>query len=330
MVTSLLREIAAEEGIELLVEPEWGYVGRLTRRDGSYCYYHNTTFDINGLGSSEIAKDKGYASFFLKTLGYPVPEERAFYDDEWCRVIRSDQNAQAALTFAGQLGYPVIVKPNSQSQGRGVEAVHTPDELMQALSAVFSGLKDHVALVQRMVPGDDYRIVVLGDEVLCAYRRTPLSVVGNGHDTVGLLLEAKQREFVARGRDTVIKPDDPRIARQLQHKGWTMGTVLPDGTYCRLLANANLSSGGDAEDVTSVLHTEYRRLAVTLTRAMGLKFCGLDIMTAGRIDEPPGEYTVIEINSAPGLDYYSEGGEAQRRIVKELYRKLVLHVVGTV
>ena len=174
LVSDLLTELAAETGIKLLIEPEYGYAGRITTSDQRIYYFHSTKFDINRLGASEIAEDKDYAAFFMRQLGFPVPEGNAFYSDEWCGKIKSPKNAQAAVVYAEQLGFPVIVKPNSESQGRGVEKVHSKEDLLIALSHVFNHLKDKVVLVQKVVVGNDYRIVVLADEVFCPYPPFPL------------------------------------------------------------------------------------------------------------------------------------------------------------
>ena len=132
-------------------------------------------------------------------------------------------------------------------------------------------------------------------------RRTPLAIVGNGKSTVTQLLQTKQAEFVTRGRDTTLTIEDPRIAHSLTYLHSTLDTIPESGKTMELLANANLSSGGDAEDVTDLLHEDYKKMAIKLTRDMGLRFCGVDIMTGGPIDQPISDYTVIEINSAPGL-----------------------------
>ncbi len=323
LISTLLAEIADELRIELLIEPEYRYAGRIKTKDGRVFFFHSTKFDINGLGASEIAKDKGYAAYFMSQLGYPVPEGEAFYSKEWCRVVKSDKDAARALKYARKIGFPLIVKPNSQSQGKGVEKVYSEKALKVALAYIFDGIKDKVALVQKIVNGSDYRIVVLDEEVLCVYLRRPLSVLGDGTHTINELLSLKQQEFVARGRDTVISLTDPRIARRLDRNNLRLTSVLKNGEYARLLDNANLSSGGESSDVTEAVHQSWKDMAIKLTQDMGLRYCGVDVMTASPINEKINNYTIIEINSAPGLDYYAQGGNKQKQIVRKLYRKLL-------
>ena len=321
--TEAIARLAPQLGFRVEIEPEWRYVGRLTRPDGRHFYFRNTYFDLNGAGATETARDKAYSAYFLSLLGYPVPEGRTFFSQPWAKRHNSDRTIEAAYQYATELGFPVVVKPNSKAQGSWVAKVHNKRELQRALRALFNQSNERVALVQRFVPGDDYRIVVLGDEVISAYRRVPLSVVGDGHTDLAGLLKMKQARFDETGRDTVIDPSDYRIAMRLRRAGRSLTTVPAAGERVSLLDNANLSTGGDALDVTETMHDGYRRLAVDVTREMGLRYCGVDVLTRGPIEEAPRDYTVLEINAAPGVDHYAESGEKQRRVVDAMYERIL-------
>nr|MBP6993952.1 cyanophycin synthetase [Candidatus Woesebacteria bacterium] len=109
--------------------------------------------------------------------------------------------------------------------------------------------------------------------------------------------------------------------------GLSLKSVIAEGNAIQLLDNANLSSGGEGDDVTHILHSDYQTVAIKLARDMGLTFCGVDIMTPNPIDKMVNKYCVIELNAAPGLDYYAEGGEVQKGVVKNLYRKMLTHMI---
>lgn len=278
------------------------------------------------MGSSAIATDKDYSDFFMREMGYPtVPGSKTFFSDEWAKKIGAlRRRINDAYRHARKLGFPVIVKPNSGSQGVDVALVHTKREFYSAMRAVFK--HDRVALVQRQVLGKDYRVVVLDGKVISAYERIPLNVVGDGKKTIRRLLETKQRQFVAASRDTQIKTDDPRIAMKLKRQGLTFRSVPRKGERVYLLDNANLSGGGDAVDVTKKVHPDFRKLAVKITKDMGLRLCGVDIIVQGDISEKPRVWWVLEINSAPGLDHYAKIGKEQARIVENLYLQVMRHL----
>src|SRR5207253_7817746 len=136
------------------------------------------------------------------------------------------------------------------------------------------------------------------------------------------LLQQKQRRFDRTGRDTQLDFDDPRIRRKLRPTRRTLQSVPNKGQAVPLLDNANLSTGGDAVDVSETLHADHKKLAIAISRDMGLRMCGMDIMTRDAT-LPIDEYVVLEINSAPGLDNYASIGVDQRRKVDELYLKVL-------
>lgn len=319
----VLKKVAPRIGAKVVLEPKWRFVGQITFKGGQRRYFRYSSLDLNPLGSSEIAKDKDYSNFFMERMGYPVvPGSRVFCSPKWAKAITGKERAFAEATqHAQEIGFPVIVKPNSGSQGTGVQLVHSPKTLTRALKEIFE--YDRMALVQRPVAGKDYRVVVLDGEVISAYQRLPLSVVGDGRSTIAGLLRAKQASFVRAGRDTLLDPKDPRIKEKLLRQGMRMSSMPPKGATIPLLDNANLSSGGDSVDVTGQLHPEFVRHAVQLTKDMGLRLCGVDLMVDGDISAAPAQWWVLEINSAPGLDHYAKSGRAQARIVEELYLKVL-------
>lgn len=321
LLGQVLQKIAPRIGAVVIMEPEWNIVGQIIFKNGRKRYFRYSSLDINPLGSSEIAKDKDYANFFMKSMGYPTIHGKTFFSDEWSRAIHSRRDIDAAYRFAKSLGFPVIVKPNSGSQGVGVSLVHNKLEFYRAMRAVFK--RDRVALVQVPVHGRDYRVVVLDHKVISAYERIPLNIVGDGKSTILGLLKKKQQQFVASSRDTRIKTNDPRIAVKLKHEGISLKYVPSSGERVYLLNNANLSTGGDSVDVTDKVHPVFRQLAIRLTKDMGLRLCGVDLMIEGDISQKPDRYWILEINSAPGLDHYAKTGRAQEKIVEDLYLKVL-------
>lgn len=316
----LLKKLGKEIGATVLIEPVWRIVGQITFKDSRKSYFRYNTLDLNPVGASDIAKDKDYAAFFMKKMGYPVPVGRAFASPDWARAISSKQDETAAVRYAKRLRYPLIVKPNSGSQGFGVAVVQNEKELRSALRYVFRA--DKMALVQKPVRGRDYRIVVLDGKVISAYERVPLNVIGDGSSSIADLLKKKQRQFVKDNRDTWITFDDPRIRAKLRTQGLRLSSVPPFGITIYLLDNANLSTGGDAIDVTETIHPSFANIAIRLTRDMGLRLCGVDIMTSD-VTLPAKKYCVLEINAGPGLDHYVKTGAKQKKLVEDMYRTVL-------
>ena len=323
-LTALVKKLAPKIGARVVVEPEWGIAAQIIYKNGIVRSLRMYSLDLNHIGSSDIARDKDYAKFFMKKRGYPVAEGETIFEDNWARIVKSNRTILYAINYAKKLGYPLIAKPNSKTQGAGVSLVSSKKELVSALREIFR--MDRVAIVERYLPGKDYRVVVLDDKIISAYERIPLSVTGNGKSSIIALLKQKQKYFISSERDTRIDFEDRRIKVKLKKQGYTFKSILQKDQKVFLLDNANLSTGGDSFDVTRAIHPQFKKIAISLTRDMGLRIAGVDIMiTKGDITKNPKKckYYIIEINAAPGLDHYVTTGKAQRKIVEAMYLKIL-------
>lgn len=323
LLGQILKKIAPRIEARVIIEPEWNIVGQIIFKSGRKRYFRYSSLDLNPLGSSEVAKDKDYANFFMKKMGYPiVPNSKTFYKNEWAQAIgQPHRNIDAAYLYAKKIGFPVIVKPNSGSQGSGVALVYNKQEFYRAVRVIFKN--DRVVLIQRKVEGRDYRLVVLDKKVISAYERIPLNIIGNGKSTILQLMKLKQKKFIASNRDTQLKFNDPRLKEKLKHSMKSFSFIPRQGQRIYLLDNANLSAGGDSIDVTDKIHGFFKKLAIQLTKDMGLRLCGVDLIVKGDILEKPETFWVLEINSAPGLDHYAQTGKNQEKIVENMYLEVL-------
>jgi D-alanine-D-alanine ligase-like ATP-grasp enzyme len=212
-LTQLIQKLAPKVGVKVLVEPTWKFAAQLTYKNGIRRYLRYLTLDLNPVGSSNIATDKDFAKFFMKKMGYPVCKGKVFFKPLFAKAIGSTDSYESAERYAKKMGFPLIVKPNSLSQGSGIVLVRKPEALKRALSNVFE--HDRTALIEEYRLGHDYRIVVLDTEIISAYERKALAVTGDGIHTVKELLLIKQAAFEKKKRDTRIDVDDTRIKQSL-------------------------------------------------------------------------------------------------------------------
>ncbi len=322
LLTDLFVKIGKKLGIKVIVEKEWGFVGQLIYPNGVHRYFRVTTIDINTMGASEIARDKDYAKYFMASMNYPVIPGGKFYSNRWAKIIGSDQTIEQAWLCAKKIGLPVFLKPNSKSQGVGVTKVHNKKEFTTTFKTITR--YDNVILVERAITGRDYRVVVLDNQIISAYERLPLTIVGNGKSTILQLLNAKQKEYKKAGRETTFLNEDARLLMTLKRNKLTLNSVLDKERPLQLLFNANLSTGGTSVDVTDLVHPFYKKQAIKLTKDMGLRLCGVDLLIEGDITQPAKNWYIIEINSAPGLDHYASIGKKQQQIVEKLYTKVLI------
>jgi len=319
----ILKKITPKIGARLIIEPNYQFVGQIIFKNGKKTFFRNTNFNINHLGSIEIARDKDYSKFFLKKFGYNTCVGEAFFSEKLNSNLRQDKrkNIDDGLVYAKKIGFPIIVKPNNLSQGTLVTKVHNAKEYYRAANKIFK--KTLVMLIEKYYKGFDYRIVVLDDKVISAYQRIPLFIIGDSKSSIKELLDKKQEDFRKKDRDTVIDQDDFRLKNRLKRLHLNSDSILKKNEKIFLLDNSNLSTGGDAFDLTEKIHPDFMKLAVKVTKDMGLRFCGVDLISAEEITEPVKDHVIVEINGAPGLDNYARIGKEQNKIVENLYLELL-------
>ncbi len=320
----LIKQLALEINAQVELEPEFGFAGEITFSNGKRHLFKNNELNINLAGSGAIAKDKGYTAYMLKKHGFIVPRGQTFFSKHLLPNLSNDKqrDIESACMYAEEMGYPVIVKPNDLSQGILVCKVYNRKELVTAAEKIFE--KTNVMLVQEVCVGKDYRIVVLGNEIISAYERLPLTIIGDGESTIETLILNKKSYLPDLGRPNAeIQPEDFRIWSKLKYLSLSKNSVLPNRKEITLLDNANLSTGGDAIDITETLHSSCADLAIKASKIMGLHLCGVDIMCKNAEESISDKYWIIEVNNIPGLDNYAAIGDKQSERVKNLYRKVL-------
>lgn len=208
----------------------------------------------------------------------------------------------AAKKFVAAHGWPVVVKPRRGSGGRAVTANIQNDE--QLRTAVNHANEFGGFLIEKHVPGEDYRFLVSGNEVLGVWCRDAASVVGDGISTIDSLIDAKNRirETNPHLASRLIKKDTALI-EHLRWAGLTLNHVPQTGKKVYLRSAANLSAGGDNIDVTDETHDSLKEIAVRAKNALpGIELVGIDLLIESH-SVPASEQVVniCEINSTPGV-----------------------------
>ena len=307
---SRLQEACDLVGATLEVIPDADHSGRITLPSGRVRYFHRLRWDLNTLGAAAIALDKDATAHLLKRFGYTVPTGRSFsYDGR----LREARDIGGAYAYAQKLGLPVLLKPNDSHGDQHVCVAYTRAQFYAAAREVFAASKK--LLVQRIARGSDCSIVVLDGEVLMASEKTRPYVLGDGHSSIRKLIATRQRRSRAAGHPTQLRVDDVRVGRHLAHSRRALQTVPTVGQRVELLPCGNLGAGGDVRVVTDVLHPTLRALAIRAVGDLGLRLASLDLVLSQPSDALPQRCTVLEVNSAPGLDTHErEPGWSRRRV----------------
>ena len=286
--------------------------------------------DTTSAVAESIAQDKDLTKTLLQAAGVPVPTGRP---------VRDADDAWAA---AQQIGLPVVVKPQDGNQGKGVTVNVATREQMDAAFKAAEAIG--AVMVEKYLPGGDYRLLVVGKKLVAAARRDPPHVIGDGLRTVRELVDRVNAD-PKRGDGhatslTKIRFDDIAIAR-LRAQGLQPQSVPRKGERVLLRNNANLSTGGSATDVTDDVHRDVAARAVAAAQMVGLHICGVDVVCESvlrPLEEQSGG--IVEVNAAPGLRMhltpsYGKGRNVGEAIIGHLYgpgddgRVPVVAVTGT-
>ena len=242
--------------------------------------------------AESIAQDKDLTKRLLHAAGVPVPFGRPVkdVDDAW--------------TVALEVGLPVVVKPQDGNQGKGVTVNISTREQLAAAYVTAEKYGDEV-MVERFLPGHDFRLLVVGGQLVAAARREPPQVQGDGVHTIRELVDIVNQD-PRRGTGhgtalTKIRFDDIAVAR-IASEGLTPESVPAQGQRVVLRNNANLSTGGSATDVTDDVHPEVAARAIEAAQTIGLHICGVDVVCETMLrplEEQNGG--IVEVNAAPGL-----------------------------
>jgi len=262
-----------------------------------------------------IASDKQLTKTLLEQAGCPVPAGA---------TVTSLAEAQRV---ARRLDGPATIKPLDANQGKGVTTVcATPQEVERAFEHARKYSR-HV-IVEEFLEGRDYRVLVTGNKIAAASWRRPPCVTGDGKSTVRELVELENLNPArGEGHTNILTkiPMDALASAILAKQGYEFDSVLPAGVSVDLRGNANLSTGGTAEDVTDLLPEETRDICIRAARTIGLDVAGIDVICQD-IAQPLREQKggIIEVNAAPGIrmhQYPSRGTprDAGAAIVEALF-----------
>lgn len=258
--------------------------------------------------AESIAQDKELTKKLLHAAGVAVPYGRPVADED------------DAWVAAQEVGLPVVVKPQDGNQGKGISVNLTTEEQVRHAYRVAIEFRDDI-MVEKFLPGHDWRLLVIGDKLIAAARRDPPLVIGDGTHTVRELVDIVNRD--PRRSDghatslTKIRFDEIALAR-LAEQGYNADSVPPRGTRVVLRNNANLSTGGSATDVTDDVHPELAACAVTAAQTVGLDICGIDVVCDTMLkplEEQGGG--IVECNAAPGLRMHLDPSFGKGRAVGE-------------
>jgi len=259
----------------------------------------NTATPLTNTTSTTIAKRKNLTNEVLSKANIAVPKQ----------IILN--NKREAVEFFEEYKN-IVIKPAQQLGGIGVTLLpKNKRQVEKAFKFAYSKSKANDSgkvLGEEFLDGDNYRLLVVGDEVVGIVRRKSAFVTGNGRESIKNLIKEKNEERKA----NMLKPIkiDNEVKIRLENQKLNMNYIPKNGEEVILRYNCNLTTGGTTEECALQTHQYYKNLAISAVKAIGTKFGGVDIITPDITK--PAKCGINEINYNPGLrlHYKVDKGQA--------------------
>ena len=237
-----------------------------------------------------IASDKDLTKSLLKACGVPVPDGQ---------VVNSPEEAWEA---AQSIGLPVVVKPSDGNHARGVTLdLRQQQDIEAAYHVAYPEGSD--VMVERFIPGDEHRLLVVGGKVVAAARGELISITGNGRSSVTELIDSQLNSDPRRGHEEeyplelIDMATNVAVQLEIKRQGLSPDAIPAAGAQVIVQRNGNV-----AVDCTDEVHPEVAYIAQLAARVVGLDIAGID-MVAQDISKPLHTQggAIVEVNAGPGL-----------------------------
>ena len=235
-----------------------------------------------------ISRDKDLTKTLLAACGVPVPEGRMV------------DSASDAWKAAQDIGVPVVVKPYDGNHARGVFTnLSTQVEIEKAYA---DALKEGSGvMVERYIPGNEHRLLVVGKKVVAAAKGESAWVKGDGKRSIRDLINEEINTDPRRG-DAEILPLSPvlfdtMLELELSRQNLTIDAIPTIGQEVLVQRSGNM-----AFEVTHLMHPDVAEQVALAARVVGLDIAGVDLV-AQDISRPLEEQgaAIVEVNAGPGL-----------------------------
>lgn len=236
---------------------------------------------INPTLSKKVCDSKEMTSRILRSRGFNAPENAVF----------SKVDLERAWQWAKHI-LPVVLKPFDGKMGRLVFVnINNYQDFRECYKKIVDS-HDEV-LVEEFIEGEEFRFTYIDNDIVAVAKRVPANVIGTGHDTVEQLIHQKNTEKKENPIHKSIKLDQ-ETNRVLARQSYTLQDIPSKNETVFLRDNSNVSTGGDAIDVTNEISDDIKNYVRRAVRTInGLVICGADVLIK---DD---EVTILELNPRP-------------------------------
>lgn len=247
--------------------------------------------DLITRDAMKICRNKAEAKKYLLKENVPTPKGNDFPEEA---------SNQEIVNYANELGYPLVVKPIDGTGGKGVIAgIANEKEIEEALKYVREHLGYKSVIVEEYFEGEDYRVYVIGEEVVAITKRIQANVIGDGVSSIRKLIKQKNEE---RKKSPILHSSlikiDKELKSLLERQNYNLDSIPSLNERVLLKTKNNISAGGDPVDITDEVSDEIKNIAVEARKAIpGLPHGAIDLM----VNREQNTAVAIEINTQASI-----------------------------
>lgn len=308
METRFFPKIIGEVCDELEIKVEKlssGWILQLSK-DGKIRHITDRIFDINPQATGTIVDDK-YATYtVLTSQNIPVIKHTIIFNPAIREnYILQEGNWKTILSEFEKQG-KLVVKPNNNCEGKGIELCHTLKEVEVAIQKLFYQNHGSVSICPYYDIKTEYRAFYLNGEVLLIYGKTKPYVIGDGKTRLKELVETLKLPDNDIVRDNFTRLDLNAIPKEEEKVELSWKHNLTGGAVPKVLEKGKL-------------YSQIEELAKQAGKAMNMNFTTIDI-----IQTTDDKLYVMEMNSGVCGTIFANVVDGGYEIMKEIYKKAII------
>lgn len=299
----MIKEICLEMDIKV-EKLSYDWVLQLSK-EGKVRHITRNLFDNNPQATGKIVADK-YATYeVLKSQNVPVIKHTMIFNPAIRGEFIPKEGIWNTVVTEFEKSGKLVVKPNDQSEGIGIELCNSLRETEIAIQKLFNQNNTAVSICPYYDIKTEYRTFYLNGEVLLIYGKTKPFVIGDGKSTIQEL--AKTLHF----------SNNPTVQENLKISN--RYDIPKEGEKVEISWKHNLSGGAIPTILEKgELYQKIEKLAKQAGKAMNMNFTTIDI-----IHTTDDKLYVMEMNSGVCGSIFAEVVDNGYEIIKNIYRKAI-------
>lgn len=296
-MAKIVKEICQERQI-LCHALSYDWVFQLDAPNGNRMFIYGYRFPQNSAAVEQICDDKCALSDVLEINNIPHVEHVFFISPSQIHYI-GQEGSWAKLLALLQTHKALVCKVNNGSGGHSVFKATNVTELEEAVFNIFKSSRS-MSVSPYIGIQNEYRTIILNGKVQVAYQKVRPFVVGNGTDTISMLIHQAGLK-------------DIEIDKTVD-----LNTVLKQGEKALLSWKHNLGQGAVPELVTQPqLLAKLTELAASTAKQLDIRFASIDIIDDGK------QLKILEINSGIMMENFAQSSEENYALAKRIYDRAI-------